>query len=193
MSSKQVSDLQTRTQPSNGALRERYNSPNRRLSKIPSAANLGSNGNNHSSGSSGENGGSGTSNGQRKASGSSSGFVSKKDTSAEAQQQSKATTKNNVKGRTLIELQQARAGGRPVDSTGSSASPKRNPGTSTGTTFKERVAAATAVVSAPAAPPSAASSVADRNSFAEPVAVWDPEVDEMPSPFLVRRKPMARV
>ena len=192
INNKPVPDLQARPQPSNGALRERYNSPNRRLSKIPSVTNLGSNGNNHSSGSSGENGGSGVSNGQRKTSGSSSSSASKKDgtTPGESQQHTKAaTTKNNVKGRTLIELQQARAGGRPVDSTGSNVSPKR--GTSTGTTFKERVAAATAVTAA-AAPPSAASSVTDRSSFMEPVAVWDPEKDEMPSPFLVRRK-MARV
>lgn len=26
--------------------------------------------------------------------------------------------------------------------------------------------------------------------FSEPAAVWDPERDEMPSPFLVRRKPI---
>jgi NIMA (never in mitosis gene a)-related kinase 2 len=68
----------------------------------------------------------------------------------------KVTTKNNVKGRTLIELQQARAGGRPVEST--NVSPKR--------AFKDRST--------------------DRNF--DPPAVWDPEKDEMPSPFLVRRK-----
>ncbi len=28
-------------------------------------------------------------------------------------------------------------------------------------------------------------------AFAEPAAVWDPERDEMPSPFLVRRKVIA--
>lgn len=188
MNNKPVPELQPRAQAqaqaSNGALRERYNSPNRRLSKIPSVTNMGSNGHSNS-GSSGENG-SGIG-GQRKTSGSSSSSAKKDAASADA---SKAGTKNNVKGRTLIELQQARAGGRAVDSTSSNASPKRS--NTTGTTFKERVAAVTAVTAA-AAPPSAASSVADRSSFMEPVAVWDPEKDEMPSPFLVRRKPMARV
>ncbi|RYP77838.1 hypothetical protein DL771_000935 [Monosporascus sp. 5C6A] len=181
-----VSDLQLRHQPSNGALRhqpsngalrhqpsngvlgDRCNSPNRRLSKIPSVQNL--------NGGSVENGHHG--NGpQRKVSGSSkrdpeqqaSGFVSKAAAAIVA--------KNNVKGRTLIELQQARAGGRPVDSAVSSAgsSPKRG-------TFKDRVADR-----------SAGSSISTSTAAMEPPAVWDPEKDDMPSPFLVRRKPMARV
>ncbi|KAI1417409.1 kinase-like protein [Hypoxylon sp. FL1857] len=131
-----VPEFQIRTQASNGALRERGNSPNRRLSKIPSVANLGTQQN--------------TENGlQQKSS-------LKKD---QDQPLNKVAAKNNIKGRTLVELQQARAGGRPVENT--TVSPKRN--------FKERL-------------------------FAEPAAVWDPEKDEMPSPFLNRRKqPMARV
>ncbi|RYP24249.1 hypothetical protein DL765_000744 [Monosporascus sp. GIB2] len=165
----QPSNGALRHQPSNGALRERCNSPNRRLSKIPSVQNL-------SGGGSVENGhhGSGP---QRKVSGSSKrdpeqqgpGFVSK---AAAA-----TATKNNVKGRTLIELQQARAGGRPVDSAVSSAasSPKRG-------AFKDR-----------AADRSAGSSASASTAAMEPPAVWDPEKDDMPSPFLVRRKPMARV
>jgi NIMA (never in mitosis gene a)-related kinase len=48
----------------------------------------------------------------------------------------------NVRGRTLVELSQARAGGR----------------------------------------------LAASNENSKPVVVWDPEVDEMPSPFLVRSK-----
>ncbi|KAI2619574.1 kinase-like protein [Hypoxylon sp. NC1633] len=132
-----VPDPQLRGQPSSGALRERGNSPNRRLSKIPSVVNLAA--------PSGENGL------QRKPS-------LKKD---QDQPLTKVAAKNNIKGRTLVELQQARAGGRPVENS-ANVSPKR--------TFKDRV------------------------MYAEPAAVWDPEKDEMPSPFIVRRKqPMARV
>ncbi|KAI1778951.1 kinase-like protein [Hypoxylon cercidicola] len=131
-----VPELQLRTQTSNGALRERGNSPNRRLSKIPSVVNLG--------GANGENGL------QRKPS-------LKKD---QDQTLTKVAVKNNIKGRTLVELQQARAGGRPVEN--ANVSPKRN--------SKDRLLAA------------------------DSPAVWDPEKDEMPSPFLIRKKqPMARV
>lgn len=129
------SDLQLHTKTSSGALRERSNSPNRRLSKIPSAANLVP-----------SNGESGL---QRK--------PSTKD--SESASNKAAAAKNNLRGRTLVELQQARAGGRPAENP--NVSPKR--------AFKDRIA--------------------DRN--AEP-AIWDPERDEMPSPFLVRKKPMVR-
>lgn len=132
-------EFQLRAQPSNGALKERGNSPNRRLSKIPSVASLGTQGAEIGL--------------QRKPS-------LKKDLDPpQPQLFTKIVAKNNVKGRTLVELQQARAGGRPVENV--NVSPKRNP--------KDR-------------------------QFSEP-AVWDPEKDEMPSPFLVRRKqqPMARV
>ncbi|KAI1343393.1 kinase-like protein [Xylariaceae sp. FL0016] len=138
-------DLQLRPQGSSGALRERTVSPNRRLSKIPSAANL--------SAPSGENGGL-----QRKSS------LSKKDAEPSL---TKMAMKNNIKGRTLVELQQARAGGRPLESGMNGAvniSPKR--------AFKDRIAVTERVL--------------------EPAPVWDPERDEMPSPFLVRRKPVAR-
>ncbi|KAI0522163.1 kinase-like domain-containing protein [Xylaria bambusicola] len=130
--------LQVRPQPSNGALREKGNAPNRRLSKIPSAANLGA--------PAGENGL------QRKPS------LAKKD--ADAPSLTKVAVKNNVRGRTLVELQQARAGGRSVENVNSS--PKR--------ANKERVV--------------------DR--FLEPAPVWDPERDEMPSPFLIRQRPLSR-
>ncbi|GAP91828.1 putative NEK protein kinase [Rosellinia necatrix] len=137
-------NLQLRPQPSNGALRERGNSPNRRLSKIPSAANLiaaaGENGHQQQQ--------------QRKTS------LTRKNSDASL---TKVAVKNNVKGRTLVELQQARAGGRPMENSGGGGSAKR--------TFKERAV--------------------DR--FSEPAAVWDPERDEMPSPFLVRhRGPVSR-
>ncbi|KAL0937350.1 g2-specific protein kinase nima [Colletotrichum truncatum] len=129
-------------------LRERCPSPNRRLSKIPSAANL-----------SAANSGS-----------ESPGGLSRKNSTKKDQEPlGKVAAKNNIKGRTLVELQQARAGGRPLSavlSGGENISPKR--------AFKDRIA--------------------DRRaSGGEPAAVWDPERDEMPSPFLVRRKPMARV
>ncbi|KAK6216356.1 hypothetical protein LQW54_003559 [Pestalotiopsis sp. IQ-011] len=123
-----------KTGSNSGPLRERNNTPNRRLSKIPSAANL-----------VGENG-------SRK--------VSVKDWADVSP--NKLPAKNNVRGRTLIELQQARAGGRAPD-----ASPKR------ANSLKNRAVAV------------------ERNL--SPAPVWDPERDEMPSPFLVRRKPMARV
>ncbi|KAI0400437.1 kinase-like domain-containing protein [Xylaria palmicola] len=136
-SSNSAPSLQLRPQPSNGALRERGNSPNRRLSKIPSAANL--------TAIAGENGL------QRKPSN------ARKDTDSSL---NKMAVKNNVRGRTLVELQQARAGGRPAENTSSGS--KRM--------VKERAA--------------------DR--YAEPVAIWDPEKDEMPSPFLVRRKALSQ-
>lgn len=130
-------ESQVRAHNSNGALRERANSPNRRLSKIPSAAAL--------AGLAAETGLQRTSS-------------LKKDTESSLKP---VAGKNNIKGRTLVELQQARAGGRPMEN--ANVSPKR--------TFKERVT----------------------GKALEPAAVWDPERDEMPSPFLVRTKPMTRV
>ncbi|KAH0437495.1 hypothetical protein CcaCcLH18_03846 [Colletotrichum camelliae] len=129
-------------------LRERCPSPNRRLSKIPSASNLAS-----------------AANGSE----SPSGLSRKNSTKKDQEPLGKVAAKNNIKGRTLVELQQARAGGRPLSavlSGGENISPKR--------AFKDRIADR-------------------RSSGGEPAAVWDPERDEMPSPFLVRRKPMARV
>ncbi|KXH28006.1 hypothetical protein CSAL01_02767 [Colletotrichum salicis] len=128
-------------------LRERCQSPNRRLSKIPSAANLSAANGSESPG----------------------GLSRKNSTKKDQEPLGKVAAKNNIKGRTLVELQQARAGGRPLSavmSGGENMSPKR--------AFKDRIA--------------------DRRaSGGEPAAVWDPERDEMPSPFLIRRKPMARV
>ncbi|KAK0718867.1 kinase-like domain-containing protein [Apiosordaria backusii] len=84
----------------------------------------------------------------------------------------------NIQGRTLVELQQARAGGRPLSGVMSgegglslntqmgNVSPVR--------AFREHAAAA------------------NRGLGGGEVAVWDPERDEMPSPFLVRRKPIVR-
>ncbi|KAI1161475.1 kinase-like domain-containing protein [Nemania serpens] len=126
--------LQLRPQVSNGALRERGNSPNRRLSKIPSATNLAA--------TAGENL-------QRTSS------LTRKDSEASL---TKMALKNNVRGRTLVELQQARAGGRPVDNNGNSGAKR----------------------------------VLKPDRLLEPAAVWDPEKDEMPSPFLNRHRPLSR-
>lgn len=167
-----VPDLQSQSKTSNGALRDRISSPNRRLSKIPSAANL-------SAQPSGENGF------QRK--------LATKDQEASM----KIAAKNNVKGRTLVELQQARAGGRPVEVT-----PKR--------TFKDRLAERSITTTSNSGNvnnnnnvnnhsnhsnhSSNSSNSSSNSSLLDPPAVWDPEKDEMPSPFLVRKKPMmARV
>ena len=68
-----------------------------------------------------------------------------------------------MKGRTLLELAQARAGGRPMSSHGhdsDSGMTKRQ-----GLDFKGRMEALNDKLEAP---------------------TWDPERDEMPSPFLVR-------
>ncbi|KAH7197923.1 kinase-like domain-containing protein [Fusarium flagelliforme] len=129
-------------------------SPTRRLSKIPSAANLQAESNN-------TNGGGLTRQNSlnRKNNHSDDGL-------------GKVAAKNNIRGRTLVELQQARAGGRPMSaivmpSTGENVSPKR--------AFRDRMGAER------------------KSSGDEPVAVWDPERDEMPSPFLVRQRRIARV
>jgi NIMA (never in mitosis gene a)-related kinase len=172
-------DLQTavRTTGSAGALQDRSNSPHRRLTKIPSAASLKT----------------GNSDGSanplnRKPS------MGKKDLEQQQQQPqppalsklpaatTAASKNNNIRGRTLVELQQARAGGRPMSAvftgelqhgllvhhhnSAGNVSPVR--------AFREHAAAANRGATA----------------FSEPAAVWDPERDEMPSPFLVRRKPV---
>ncbi|KAH7336242.1 kinase-like domain-containing protein [Rhexocercosporidium sp. MPI-PUGE-AT-0058] len=146
-----------RPQSSQAALRERSNSPNRRLSKIPSSTNLLSHENAPTSP-------------QRKTS------LTKK--VAGGDDLTKLAVKNNMaikssasnlapKGRTLVELAQARAGGRPISEIpdgNRSPEPK-------GRAFAARMA--------------------ERSG--EPT-VWDPERDEMPSPFLVRtRQPVRRL
>ncbi|KAJ3497631.1 hypothetical protein NLG97_g1757 [Lecanicillium saksenae] len=81
---------------------------------------------------------------------------------------SKVAAKNNLRGRSLVELQQARAGGRPLSAAGNApgsenVSPKR------AAALRERL-------------------VAERREYEDAVAVWDPERDDMPSPFLNRRR-----
>lgn len=81
----------------------------------------------------------------------------------------KVAAKNNIRGRTLVELQQARAGGRPLSAVAA-------PGAENVTPKKS-------------GPQRAAGS---RRSSDSMPAVWDPERDEMPSPFLVRTKPRVK-
>ena len=76
----------------------------------------------------------------------------------------KAVMQRNMGGRTLVELAQARAGGRPIEDVKRCASDSR------------------------AAGPSNAMKVQE----SEPPAVWDPEKDEMPSPFLARGRKVIR-
>ncbi|KAM6533219.1 G2-specific serine/threonine protein kinase [Fusarium falciforme] len=130
-------------------------SPNRRLSKIPSAASLQPE--------------AGTAQGLTRT----LSLNSNRKNADEAM--GRMVAKNNmanIKGRTLVELQQARAGGRPMSAvvlptTGENVSPKR--------AFRDRIG------------------LERKSSGDEPVAVWDPERDEMPSPFLVRARRIARV
>ena len=119
--------------------RARTPSPTRRLSKIPSAANLVRNN---------------TEPGPT--------LSRKPSTKKEEPHLGKVAAKNNIRGRTLVELQQARAGGRPLSVIGPGAentSPKRAHGS--------------------------------RGSSESLPAVWDPQSEEMPSPFLVRSKSQA--
>jgi len=151
---------------SNGALRERSDSPNRRLSKIPSAANLNALCN-KSSGGSGS--GSGSDSSAAPSLNRKTSFTSKKDSTEPTQPPvlSKMTGGAKIRGRTLVELQQARAGGRPLSAV------LDNPNVSPSRPFRDHLQAA------------------NRGAL-DPAPVWDPERDEMPSPFLVRRKPGLR-
>lgn len=152
----------------------RSQSPNRRLSKIPSAANLQQDSRDIPSGSNSDRG--------------LSHKPSLKKDSSEAL--GKVAAKNNIKGRTLVELQQARAGNRPLsaimpssNSTGvpqeRGPSPEHIPGGNlspkrSNAAFRDRIAGQRR---------DSAGSVGD-------VAIWDPERDEMPSPFLPRQRRM---
>ncbi|PNY22998.1 G2-specific protein kinase nim-1 [Tolypocladium capitatum] len=138
----------------------RPRSPTRQqLSKIPSVANL-------QPEPSGGGGGLGRKTSVKKDTGSGGGG---------GEAPGKAVAKNNIKGRTLVELQQARSGGRPLSgASGENTSPKR------GATFRDRIAGERRASGG-------------SGSGSEPAAVWDPERDEMPSPFIVRQRRIARV
>ncbi|GAB0134801.1 Serine/threonine-protein kinase [Epichloe bromicola] len=102
----------------------------------------------------------------------------------------KMAAKNNIKGRTLVELQQARAGGRPLSAgaggASENASPKR-------VAFKDRVAGERRASGGSSSSSSSSGSRSTGSSGSEAVAIWDPERDEMPSPFLVRQKRVIKV
>ena len=133
-------------------------SPNRRLSKIPSAANM-----------AGENNTAGVL--------SHKPSFNKKDKEKDTEALGKVSAKNNLKGRTLVELQQARAGGRPMSAMmGPSGGPENNSSGGSNTSPKRRVAGERRA----------------SGGNSEPAAIWDPERDEMPSPFLVRHRRMAK-
>lgn len=152
-----LSQPDLRSAVSNNALKEKTSSPNRRLSKIPSTTNIGVDAN---------------------ASPTRKPSFNKKNAAnnSDPADLNKLAIKNNMamkanippKGRTLVELAQARAGGRPVDSSGNLTS--SDDGSPKGKRFADRMA--------------------QREKEAP---TWDPERDEMPSPFLVRqRQPVRR-
>ena len=118
----------------------RSKSPHRRLSKIPSSANLAAD-----------------ASPTRK----NTGRQSPTKGPAGGDEMFKAVMQRNMGGRTLVELAQARAGGRPMDEVKRCASDSR---------------ACTSM----------------KPSERDPPAIWDPERDEMPSPFLARGKKVIR-
>jgi NIMA (never in mitosis gene a)-related kinase len=132
-------------QPDSHPRESKSRSPHRRLSKIPSSANLAADA------------GSPT----RKSAAKS---ASSKSNGGGGEEMFKAVMQRNMGGRTLVELAQARAGGRPIDEVKRCASDTR----------------------------SAACSVPLKSSDRDPPAVWDPERDEMPSPFLARGRKVIR-
>ncbi|KAL2820047.1 kinase-like domain-containing protein [Aspergillus granulosus] len=132
------------SQSDNHPRESKSRSPHRRLSKIPSSANLAADA------------GSPTRKSAAKPTSSKSG--------GGGEEMFKAVMQRNMGGRTLVELAQARAGGRHIDEVKRCASDSR----------------------------SAACSVPLKSSDRDPPAVWDPERDEMPSPFLARGRKVIR-
>lgn len=133
------------SQPDDRQRESKSRSPHRRLSKIPSSANLAA-----------DAGSPTRKSGMR---------TSPTKSNGGGEEMFKAVMQRNMGGRTLVELAQARAGGRPMDEVKRCSSDPR--------------------VGACAAPLKSSS---DR----EPPAVWDPERDEMPSPFLARGRKVIR-
>ncbi|KAK4466712.1 G2-specific protein kinase nim-1 [Cladorrhinum samala] len=156
---------------SNSSLQDRTNSPRSRLSKIPSTASL--NGKPGSATDSSSASSSGNTLSRRPS-------LNKKD-GAESQPQVptlnkvSAPGKTNIRGRTLVELQQARAGGRPLSAVMSSdGGLVVNTNISPVRPFREHAAAA-------------------NRGPSEPEALWDLERDGMPSPYVIKRKPIQKV
>ncbi|KAK4219089.1 putative g2-specific protein kinase [Rhypophila decipiens] len=168
-------------------------SPNRRLSKIPSAANLNA-AVNKGSGSSSD-GSSGPTISRKP----SITLVPRRNSGDSASLPPAGVVPNNnkmlpkngggggvgVRGRTLVELQQARAGGRPLSAVMSSGGDMTMMNVSPTRAFREHAAAANRGGGGTG---SAGSSAGSSSSDVPAPAVWDPERDEMPSPFLTRRK-----
>lgn len=126
------------SQPEPRTTETRPKSPHRRLSKIPSCTSLALDG------------GSPVRRAAIKAPSSKA--------NAGGEEMFKAVMQRNMGGRTLVELAQARAGGRPIEEL-------KRPGES-------RMLASGPIAAKPV----------ER----DPPATWDPEKDEMPSPFLAR-------
>jgi NIMA (never in mitosis gene a)-related kinase len=124
---------QPETRQTIGELRSK--SPNRRLSKIPSSSNLA---------------GDATSPTRK---GAGRPLVSK--TNGSTEDMFKAVLQRNMGGRTLVELAQARAGGRPVDDVKRASSDSRV--------------------------------YTEISGYPETPATWDPNSEQMPSPFVARR------
>ncbi|KKA26427.1 hypothetical protein TD95_000116 [Thielaviopsis punctulata] len=154
--------------------------PPRRMSKIPSVSNLAvgktSSGSSGSSGSDGGNAGTSVSPNRL----SSGGYLTKKTlhqyhsniNGADEDRPAKVLSKTNVIGRTRSELQKARAGGRPLPALmHQQKSASRTENMSPKRAFRERLSQTEAATRRSSDPP-----------------VWDPEVDEMPSPFLQKTR-----
>ncbi|KAL1840847.1 hypothetical protein VTJ49DRAFT_7690 [Mycothermus thermophilus] len=179
-----------RTNPSNSALQDRSSSPSRRmLSKMPSAANLKTNGNATSSDSTSSHH-QPLSRKPSKKDSSSSELHAQHDSTTQQQLAAAAAkfkSNSNIRGRTLVELQQERAavsgGQRPLSNVYASdynhihhqavASGLNSGNASPVRTFREHATAANrGYVSA---------------AYGDP-AKYDPTKDEMPSPFLIKVK-----
>ncbi|KAI9778035.1 MAG: G2-specific serine/threonine protein kinase [Geoglossum umbratile] len=135
---------------------KKHTSPNRRLSRIPSSANLNS----------ANDGGSPVRRSSKKA--------TINPLTANNDDIHKVVTKNNMlKGRTLVELAQARAGGRPVSVVEGSGDNAELTAVRSNIMMKRQTMAGGEI--------KLAAKMAEKD-----VAMWDPERDEMPSPFLAR-------
>ncbi|CAG8324589.1 unnamed protein product [Penicillium nalgiovense] len=128
------------------ASESRSRSPHRRLTKIPSSANLAADASTSPT---------------RKGASKQQPPVKN---GGGGEEMFKAVMQRNMGGRTLVELAQARAGGRPMDEVKRCASDSRAGGPTMSVKCSERDAP----------------------------AIWNPELDEMPSPFLARGKKVIR-
>ncbi|KAF4587127.1 NEK protein kinase [Ophiocordyceps camponoti-floridani] len=114
----------------------------------------------------------------------------------------KMAVKNNIKGRTLVELQQARAGGRnPQPASDAPPSPNKrhlHPRPTTAPREDPRRGSGGSASSSGNSSSSGSSAGSTGRgqrrggNKAEVAAVWDPERDEMPSPFLARQRRLGR-